>query len=118
MNQEERIQEEAEEIPAPKYKRISEVAGKGALEGEPISIDEILGEEVLITGFAYRPSQFEGREHYLAIQIMRGGKKYVFTTGSQVILDTFENISLDQLPLLGVFERVKGAKGRRYYQVV
>jgi len=99
-------------------RRISEVSKKPAFEGEPITIEDILDEEVLITGFASRVSQFEDREFYLVIQVEHEGKKKVLTTGSQVVMDAFDSITPEDLPLRGKFIKIEGAKGRRYYQVV
>ena len=102
---------------APKLKRISEVSSHATLEGKPITIEDILDEEVAILAFQSRQSQFEGRDTYLAIQLEHGGEKKVLSTGAGAIIDAFEGITQEQLPLIGKFTKQRGKSGRRYYTI-
>ena len=101
----------------PKPKRLVDVTGGGDMAGEPIIIQEILEEEVLVTGFKRRESQFEGQEFYLAIQVQHDGELKVFTTGSGPILDLFARLAPQALPLYARFVEKKGKKGRKYFTI-
>jgi len=98
-------------------KRISEVVGGGSLTGEPVDIDEILNDDVVVTDFTFRKSQFDEDKQYVVIQIEVDGVKKVFSTGSGVVLDLFDRLQKEQLPVLAKFERVKGKSGRKYIKV-
>ena len=100
-----------------KTKRLVDVTGGGDLAGEAIIMQEILDEEVLVTGFKRRESQFEGQGFYLAIQVQYEGALRVFTTGSGPILDVFARLDPQALPLYARFAEKKGKKGRRYFSV-
>jgi hypothetical protein len=112
----------SEPPPAPEAetrpKRLVDVTGGGDMAGEPIIIQEILDEEVLVTGFKRRESQFEGQEFYLAIQVQHEGELKVFTTGSGPILDIFARLDPQALPLAARFVEKKGKKGRKYFTIV
>lgn len=99
-------------------KRIGEVSSHGRFEGEPTTIEDILGEDVTILAYQSRQSQFEGRDTYLAIQIQHNGIKKVISTGSGPIIDTFEGIKPEDLPLIAKFSKGKSKAGRRYYTIV
>lgn len=105
-----------EEEPLP-LKRVSEVSEHSRYEGQAITIDEILDEDVVILAFQSRKSQFEGRETYLAIQVEHEGVKKVISTGSGPIIDALDGITPDQLPLIARFVKQKSKAGRRYYSV-
>lgn len=101
-----------------KPRRLADAAGRGRLEGESIDMSDILEEEVLVTAFGWRNSQFEGRAQYLVIQIERNGQLQVFTTGSNPIVDMFEGVHKEDLPLQARFVEKSGGGGRRYYTVI
>jgi hypothetical protein len=100
-----------------KLKRVSDISPRVIFEGEPIKIENILDEDVKILAFQSRPSQLEGRETYLAIQIEHNGIKKVISTGASAVLDTLEGITQDQLPVIGKFTKGKGKSGRGYYTI-
>lgn len=85
--------------------------------GEHISITSILGEEVVVTGFEYTPSQFEDRLDYMAIEVERDGRRQWFTTSSSYIIDHFERVSRDMLPCRARFDLEKDEQGKRSYTV-
>ena len=97
--------------------RLVDVMIRPPYPGEHIPVSSILDEEVVVTAFAYCPSQFEDRLDYLAIEIERDGRKQWFTTSSSLILDYFERLCQDMLPCRVRFSIAKDEKGHRSYTV-
>lgn len=80
-------------------RRISELEGDGTLEGAPVTLAELMGEELVITDFQWRASHFRAGEQFVVVQVLRGGELYVFITGVKEIVRVFHKISPRDVPL-------------------
>jgi hypothetical protein len=79
-----------------KKKRFSDFAKETfALDGDKVSIEQILNREIEITGYKITGSKFkkDGRDQCLTLQFQMDGKKFVAFTGSQVLISQVERYS-------------------------
>lgn len=83
-----------------KKKRFSDFAKETfAMDGEKVSIEQILNREIEITGYKITGSKFkkDGRDQCLTLQFEMGGKKFVTFTGSLVLIAQIERYA-DEIP--------------------
>jgi len=94
-------------------KKFSDFSKENVLDGDKIRIDDILNEEVLITGYAIKNSRYSKNESgkYLTLQIIKDDKKYVVFTGSDVLIDQLEKYS-DEIPFTATIRKIN-----RYYSL-
>jgi len=94
-------------------KKFSDFSKENILDGDKIRIDDILNEEVLITGYAIKNSRYSKNESgkYLTLQIIKENKKYVIFTGSDVLIDQLEKYSAE-IPFTATVRKIN-----RYYSL-
>ena len=83
------------------------------LEGDKVRLDDIVNQEILITGFDTKPSRYSKNKSgkYLTLQFRSDdqSKPNVVFTGSDVLIDQLERYK-DELPFLATIKKVN-----RYY---
>jgi len=94
-------------------KKFSDFSKENILDGDKIRIDDILNEEVLITGYAIKNSKYSKNESgkYLTLQIIKDDKKYVVFTGSDVLIDQMEKYNAE-IPFMATIRKIN-----RYYSL-
>lgn len=94
-------------------KKFSDFSKENVLDGDKIRIDDILNEEVQITGYAIKNSKYSKNESgkYLTLQIIKDDKKYVIFTGSDVLIDQLEKYN-DEIPFMATIRKIN-----RYYSL-
>jgi len=84
-----------------------------ALDGKKVRIDDIVNQEILITGYNIKISKYGENKtgKYLTLQFATDGSKEsrVLFTGSDVLIDQLERYG-DEIPFLATIKRVN-----RYY---
>ncbi len=94
-------------------KRFSDFADEdGPLEGPKVRIDEIVNNEIKITGYKIKKSKYDKNSSgkYLTAQFeIEGGEKRVFFTGSDVLIEQMEKYG-NQIPFLTIIKKID-----RYY---
>jgi hypothetical protein len=91
-------------------KNFSDFAKETILDGDKISIIDVINEEVEIIGHTIKNSKFES-EKYLTLQIKRNDKKYVIFTGSNVLIDQIEKYK-DEIPFVTTIRKIN-----KYYSL-
>jgi len=95
-------------------RRVSDIIGAPQLEGERTDIHSILNKEVIIRNIIFLQGNYG---EYAIIQVETDDKKlYRIACGGQVVIKKLHAIR-DFLPVMGKFIRVKGSKGRSYYDI-
>ncbi len=70
---------------APHFSEISDGTDFGSIQGRKIKLNDILGREIIITGFQSAPSRQRTDADYLTIQFLMNGDLYIIWTGSIVL---------------------------------
>ncbi len=86
-----RLQSGRMDVPA--FSDISDGNDFGAIPGRKIRVNEILGREIIVTGFQLAPSRKKQDSDYLTIQFMMNGQLYIIWTGSVVLRRILEKYS-------------------------
>jgi len=84
----------------------------GPLEGPKVRIDEIVNNEIEVTGYKIRKSKYDKNlsGKYLTVQFeIESGEKRVFFTGSNVLIEQMKKYS-NQVPFLTTIKKID-----RYY---
>ena len=92
----------------PRFKDFADEDERGGLEGEKVSIKDILDKEILITAFQFRQSHYYGGD-YMILQFQNGNGLQVVFTATEVVKKQLERHK-DQLPFYGTI-----IKKNRYY---
>lgn len=81
------------------------------LDGGKIKLDSILNQEIIITGYSIKKSNYPKNESgdYLTVQFELNGKKQIFFTGSDVLIDQFKRYG-DEIPFATTMKKIN-----RYY---
>ena len=96
-------------------RRLGEVIGVPVLEGEQVEIDQILNQDVVIHQVLTLHGDYG---EYVVVQVSTPDEKmYRVACGGTVVVKKLQ-AAREHLPLLAKFIRVKGKKGRAYYDVV
>lgn len=98
----------------PEVKRFSDFCTDATpLDGDKVSIDAILNQEIMVIGYRIRSSRFgeKGNGKCLTIQLELAGERKVVFTGSVVLMEQFEKYG-DQVPFLAVIRKID-----RYYSL-
>jgi len=79
--------------------------------GDKVKIDSILNKEILITDYRIRNSKFSKNSSgkYLTVQFKLDGRKGIFFTGSDVLIDQMERYG-SEIPFLTIIRKIN-----RYY---
>lgn len=104
-------------VEARETRRIEDVLPPEAFRGNLITMDEILGEYVLITDVAWHDSSYKEDEKYLSLTIVKDGDERTLNTGAIRVVQVFEQLTLSQLPIYAYFEKIQLPNGRRVYRV-
>jgi len=105
-----RREEEEEDVPW-----IEPAAEAIDMEGDLVTIDQLVGCMVYVYDVVERPSQF-GDRPYIYAQIKVDGAPYVLRTGSAPVVGAILHQKREgKMPFRAIVDEVKSAKGRRYY---
>ena len=65
---------------------------EAALSGEKIKIDDVIGKDIIITGFKVTTSKYKksNAESCLKLQFKMGGVEYVLFTGSNILIEQIQ----------------------------
>lgn len=96
------------------YKRFSDFADKAKLplEGCKVRLENILNQEILLTGFKLTTSKYmrgNGSPQCLTLQFELDGKKWVVFTGSTVLIEQITRYQI-HVPFLAMIKQID-----RYY---
>ena len=94
-------------------KKFSDFSKENILDGDKIRIDDVLNEEVLITGYAIKDSRYSKNKNgkYLTLQIVKDEEKHVIFTGSDVLIDQLEKYS-EEVPFTATIKKIN-----KYYSL-
>ena len=86
--------------------KFSDFATEDVFEGDKLSIDEVLNNEVEIINFKINQSKFQkGTGKCLTIQVELNNEKRVIFTGSEVLMKQFEKYK-DELPFVATIKKI------------
>jgi len=96
--------------------------GGTQFEGERLTIEETLGEDIRVLDFAIMLSNFVDEntgknKDYAHISVEYKGEKRLIMTGSGAILNALRALDKKSLPLLTKVEKVKTKAGRQTYNL-
>ena len=106
-----------QKVPVKVVKRITDVVPEDALKGNLITMDELLGQDILITGMIWRESSFKEDTDYLSLTLELQGEEKVLNTGAERVLQAFRAVPPDSFPFYATFEKIQLPNGRRVYRV-
>lgn len=89
-------------------KRFAEFAQERIpLDGDKVKIETILNREILITGCSIKRSKYDKNSSgkFLTLQFELEGKKQVFFTGSDVLIEQLEKYG-EQVPFLATIKKI------------
>ena len=77
------------------------------LDGAKIRIDDVLNQELVVTGYSVRDSRYSKNKSgkYLTLQVRLGDEKRVLFTGSDVLIQQLERHG-DKIPFLATIRKV------------
>lgn len=104
-------------VQRPTSKRITDVVPPEVLAGNIITIEEILGAEVLVTNIDWHESTFREGEEYLELTLFIGEEERKLNTGATRVVEVFRAVNLKDLPFYCSFEKVQIPGGKRVYRV-
>lgn len=78
--------------------------------GNKIKIYKIFGQEITVHHFEIRPSKFEGKPDYLALQITKEETKYLVITSSVTLKEMIRKVPKENFPFKTIIEK----KDERY----
>lgn len=99
------------------YHRITDVVPEDVLRGNIVTMDEVLGKEILVKGIKWADSTFKEDAEYLSLTIDLDGEEKVLNTGATRVLEVFKHVDENDLPIYSSFEKVTLPGGRRVYRV-
>ena len=91
-------------------KKFGDFAKETVLDGDKISITDVINKEVTILNFRVKESKLKDGD-YLTIQIEKEDAKYVIFTGSKVLIDQIERYK-HELPFLTTIRKIN-----KYYSL-
>jgi len=103
--------------PHPQARRIEDIVPREILNGNLMTIEEVLGKDVLVTGFRFKESGFKEDSQYLSLEVKVGDEEGVINTGAQRIIPAFRQLSPADLPVLVTFEKITSKGGKRGYRI-
>lgn len=98
-------------------KNVVDLVPKEVLDGNLLSMDDIINTPVLVTAMSWRESSFKEDTNYLQLEIELDGKKSILNTGAERIIRAFEYIKKEDLPMFATFEKVTTRNNRRVYKI-
>jgi hypothetical protein len=100
-----------------KPRRITDVVSKDVMEGNLITMDEIVDQETLITGIAWRDSTFKEDETYLSLTVQINEEERTLNTGAIRVIQVFRAVDPKDLPVYACFEKIQLPNGHKVYRV-
>lgn len=85
--------------------RFGDFAEEQSFEGEKLRLDEILNQEILITGYKIKDSHQRKGTQYLTIHFEVNEVQHVTFTGSVVLMDQLKKYE-SHLPFLTVIKKI------------
>lgn len=85
--------------------RFGDFAEEQSFEGEKLRLDEVLNQEILITGYKIKDSHQKKGTQYLTIHFESGGKQHITFTGSIVLMDQLRKYE-SHPPFLTVIKKI------------
>lgn len=104
-------------VSRPTAKRITDIVPPEVLAGNIVSIEEILGAEILVTNINWHESTFREGEEYLELTLNIAGEERKLNTGATRVVEVFRAVNLMDLPFYCSFEKVQIPGGKRVYFV-
>ena len=74
------------------------------MEGDKKRIEDVLNVKILIKSFKIRDSKWND-DDYITIQFLQDGEKYIFFTGSKILIDQLRKYE-DKLPFYTVIKKI------------
>lgn len=99
------------------YHRITDVVPEDILKGNIVTIEEILGKEILVKDISWHDSTFKEDAEYLSLTIDLDGEEKVLNTGATRVVEVFKHVDEKDLPIYVSFEKVTLTGGKRVYRV-
>ena len=96
---------------------VKDVVPKEALQGNLLTMDEVIDKLVLVKSFELKESTFREDSQYLSFTIDLDGQEYVVNTGAARVLQVFKALKKEDLPAFAEFEKVQIAGGHRVYRL-
>ena len=89
-------------------KRFADFSEEEVLEGNKIRIDNILNNEVKITGYSIKTSRYSKNESgkYLTLQVEIDQEKFVIFTGSDVLINQMDKYG-EEVPFVATVRKIK-----------
>lgn len=89
-----------------KLKRFSDFAEEQTLNGDKVKLDDILGKEIIVTGFNVNKSKYHNNSgNCLKLQFEHDGTKHVLFTGSNVLINQIERYQ-SEIPFISTIIKV------------
>lgn len=101
----------------PVGRRITDIVPEDIMKGNFLSMDDILGKEVLITEMEWIKSAYREDEQYLTLSLEIDGETKKVNTGATRVVDVFKHVDELDLPIYARFEKITLPNGRRVYKV-
>ena len=94
-------------------KSFSEFSQETILDGEKLKIDDVLNTEIELINFSIKNSRYSENNNgkYLTLQIRKDNRKYIFFTGSDVLISQMEKYG-DKLPFMATIRKIN-----KYYSL-
>lgn len=104
-------------VATPVHKRITDIVPPDILAGNFITMDELLNQEVLVTGIEWKESTFKEDTDYLTLTIELDKEEKKLNTGAERVVAVFKAVKPEDLPVYCAFEKIQLPNGRRVYHV-
>lgn len=99
------------------YHRITDVVPEEVLKGNIVTMEDILGKEILIKALNWQTSTFKEDAEYLSLTIEIDGEEKIVNTGATRVIEVFKHVDENDLPIFASFEKVTLPGGKRVYRV-
>ena len=91
---------------------LTDILPPGVIEGNIISMEEVIDKEIIVTEFTFHDSLYKEDQQYLSMEITLNHIPYILNTGAERIIQVFQMLGPDKLPVSLTFEKVTSGSGR------
>ncbi len=99
------------------YRKITDVLPPDAFKGNLVSMEEVLGQEVLVIDMSWQESTFKEDAQYLQLTIEWEKEAKILNTGAERVVQVFKQLKHESLPVYVCFEKITLPNGRRVYRM-
>jgi hypothetical protein len=99
------------------HKKITDVLPPEVFKGNLVTMEEILGLEVLVIDMTWRDSTYQEDAQYLSLTILWENEARILNTGAERVVQVFKQLKHEALPVYVCFEKITLPNGRRVYRV-